>query len=311
MFASGQVRIIDGAMATELERRGARLDDPLWSARILREAPELIRAVHLDYFRAGADIAITATYQATFAGFAARGLAADEAHRLLRLGVTLAREARDQARDEGVAARDLLVAASVGPFGAHRHDGSEYTGEYGIGARALIDFHRRQLDVLAEAGADLLAFETVPSRLEAEALLRLLEDYPGVRAWLSFACRDAAHVGHGERFADCVATANDHPQIVAVGLNCTAPVHVEGLLRAAAPACRKPLLAYPNSGEAWVPDTGGWRHGDGGGRLADLAPRWRAAGATLLGGCCRTGPADIRALAGALQRVPAGRSALR
>lgn len=301
MFERDRPRLLDGAMATELERRGARLDDALWSAKILRESPALIRALHLDYYLAGADVATTATYQATFAGFAARGLPDDEARRLLRLGVTLAREAREQALAGAAAGRDLLVAASVGPFGAHRHDGSEYTGDYGVDDRALVAFHRRQVDVLAEAGADLLAFETVPSRQEAEALLRLLDDYPGVRAWLSFSCRDAAHVSHGERFDDCIAIAAAHPAIVAVGLNCTAPVHVEALLRAAAPAAgRVPLLAYPNSGETWVPPTGQWQAGDGGGDLAALAPRWRDAGATLLGGCCRTGPADIAALARSL-----------
>jgi homocysteine S-methyltransferase len=294
--------VLDGALATELERRGAELRDPLWSAKLLLEDPALIRQVHYDYFAAGADVATTATYQATFAGFAARGIDAARAAELMRLSVRLAQEGREEFWSNSAhRARRLrpLVAASIGCYGASLHDGSEYRGDYGVSQRELMDFHRPRLEVLATSGADLIAFETIPCQIEGEAILRLVEEFPGIPAWLSFSCRDEGHVCHGEPFADCVALANEREEIVAVGLNCTAPRLVESLLHAARSATKKPLLAYPNSGESWDQATWRWRPGAGV-DFAEAAPRWLAAGARLIGGCCRTTPDDIRRIAQAL-----------
>ena len=294
--------ILDGALATELERRGADLQDPLWSAKILVEQPDLIRQVHYDYFSAGADVAITASYQASFAGLAARGLSEAHAADLMRLSVQLAIDARTQyLADQSPLATcntPLLVAASVGPYGAYLHDGSEYRGDYGLTVEELMAWHRPRFAVLAQSGADLLACETIPSLAEGEALIRLLAEFPDVWAWLSFSCCDGDHVCHGERFADCVALASACPQIAAIGVNCTAPRYVESLLGQAAAVTTKPLLAYPNSGERWDAVTQCWLPGSGVADFAAAAQRWYAAGARLIGGCCRTTPADIAALAG-------------
>lgn len=296
--------ILDGALATELERRGANLDDPLWSARMLLESPEMIRRVHYDYFVAGADVAISASYQATFEGFARRGLEADQAAALMRLSVELARQARDQfwAEPAHRAGRLYpLVAASIGCYGAYLHDGSEYRGDYGLSAARLIEFHRPRMAVLAESGADLLACETIPSQLEGEALLRLLEEFPEVPAWLSFSCCDERHVCHGEPLADCLAMANPAPQIVAAGLNCTPAPYVSGLLRSVGEAAEKPLLVYPNSGESWDPARQCWLPGTGMVDFAAPARQWHKLGAGLIGGCCRTTPADIEQMAQVLR----------
>jgi homocysteine S-methyltransferase len=318
------VVVLDGALATELERRGAQLDDPLWSAKVLLEAPEMIRQLHYDYFAAGADVTTTASYQATFAGLARRGLSYDGAADLMRLSVRLAIEAREQfVRGWGVGSREwgigaspppslptphslpptpqLLVAASVGPYGAYLADGSEYRGDYGLTVAELMNFHRPRLAVLAESGADLLACETIPALAEGEALVRLLAEFPDIPAWLSFSCCDEEYVCHGERFADCVALANESAQIVAVGLNCTAPRFVEALLASAAKVSQKPLLAYPNSGERWDATSHCWVAGSGTTDFTQPARRWYAAGARLIGGCCRTGPEDIRAIAQVLK----------
>jgi homocysteine S-methyltransferase len=306
------VLVIDGALASELERRGADLADELWSARLLLEAPELIRAVHADYFAAGADVAITASYQASFEGFARRGLSRTEATRLLQRSVSLACEARDAFWSDPAKRTGRLrplVAASVGPYGAFLADGSEYHGEYGLTREELMDWHRPRMAVLAAAGADLLAFETIPCRVEAEALLALLREFPEMPAWLSFSCRDERHIAHGEDFAECVALAAAYEQIVAVGLNCTPPRYVEALLRHARSATQKPLLAYPNSGEAWDPRAKCWVTGSGTTEFTEPARRWYAAGARLIGGCCRTTPADIRAIATALRRNRSGTTA--
>ena len=292
--------ILDGAMATELERRGAVLDDSLWSAKILLEAPELIRQVHLEYFLAGADVATTASYQATFEGYAKRGLGESQASGLMRLSVQLACEAREGfwSKESNRAGRlRPLVAASVGPYGAYLADGSEYRGDYGLTTEELMAFHRPRLAILANAGVDLLAFETIPCLEEAGALVKLLTEFPRQVAWLSFSCRDEKYLNHGETIEDAVALANESTQIVAVGVNCTRPEFVEGLLKRAAFFTQKPLLAYPNSGEGWDAAHRCWRPAPSETNWLDLARRWKTAGAKLIGGCCRTTPEDIRKLA--------------
>lgn len=286
-------------MATELERRGADLNDSLWSAKVLLQAPQHIEEVHLDYFLAGADIAISASYQATLRGLTARGLNKDEARALIASSITLARSARNRFLDSQALEPGRptpLLAASIGPYGAHLHDGSEYTGAYKISSGNLVEFHREQLEALVQAGPDLLAFETIPGLAEGEAILRLLEEYPEVPAWLSFSCRDETTVSHGERFSDCAALAEEHPGIVAIGMNCTSPQFIEGLLTTAQTVTERPLLAYPNSGEHWRAEDNCWL-GDSRVDLASFATRWLDAGARLLGGCCRSTPEDIRGLA--------------
>lgn len=307
LLASAGVVILDGALATELERRGADLNDALWSARLLIENPTLIAQVHYDYLTAGADVITTASYQATFEGFARRGLSHAEAAALMRLSVQLAIDARDAfwaAPANRVGRRRPLVAASVGPYGAYLADGSEYRGDYGLRVDEIMAFHRPRLAVLADSGADVLACETIPCLAEGEALVQVLAEFPTMPAWLAFSCRNETQVSHGELFADCAALANRSEQIVAAGVNCTAPRYVEDLLRTAAVTCQKPLACYPNSGESWSPRTHCWVEGTGTVDFSLPAQRWFAAGARLLGGCCRTTPDDIRAIrAGLSSRI--------
>jgi homocysteine S-methyltransferase len=298
------VVILDGALATEIERRGADLRDPLWSAKLLLDNPALIRQVHYDYFQAGADVATTASYQATMPGLLQRGLNEQQAHDVLRLSVKLAQQARN---DFGQPAGRLrpLVAASIGCYGAFLHNGAEYRGDYGLSMRQLIDWHHPRLEILATAGADLLACETVPCLVEAEALVRLLEDFPKTPAWLSVSCRDERSLCHGEPFTEVVALANASPNIVAVGVNCTAPRFIEALLNSVCGLDAKPLLAYPNSGETWDAEHGCWRPSPGEPDWRTNVLRWYEAGARLIGGCCRTTPATIRQIAETLH--PSGK----
>jgi homocysteine S-methyltransferase len=288
--------VLDGALATELEHKGADLDDPLWSAKCLLESPELIRQVHRDYLQAGADIISTATYQASAAGFRSRGLSGKEARKLMLQGVKMAIEARDDFWSSSDAARyrrKPLVATSMGPFGACLFDGSEYHGNYAASWREVSLFHRERLLCLAEAGADVLAFETIPSRPEAEILLELLEkhvaDLQGQLAWISFSCKDSEHVCHGETFAECMALLASSEQIAAGGINCTAPNLLQNLLESVDDS-DLPLAVYPNSGETWEPQENCWL----GESATDFAIEdWFDAGARLIGGCCRTRPEDI------------------
>jgi homocysteine S-methyltransferase len=292
--------VIDGALATELERRGCDLKDELWSARILLEQPEIIKQVHLDYFKAGADCAITASYQATIEGFQKRGLSQTEAIALIQKSVSLAREARDEfwAEETNRAGRAKpFVAASVGPYGAFLADGSEYRGQYGLSQKELIDFHRPRMKALVESGADLLACETIPSLVEAQAIARLLAEFPNTSAWISFSARDEMHISEGQVFADCVQHLEGHPQVVALGINCTSPAYVPSLIREAGKKTEKPLLVYPNSGETYNAARNDWNGDPALEVFGTHAREWYEAGARLIGGCCRTTPEDIRVIA--------------
>jgi len=304
--------VLDGALATELERRGADLNDPLWSAKYLIEQPDMIRAVHFDYFEAGADVATTATYQATFEGFARRGIGREAAAQLMRDAVALAVAARDEfwaAASNRIGRLRPVIAASVGPYGAMLADGSEYRGRYTADDRALADFHRPRLEVLAASGADLLACETIPCLREAKILARLLGEFPARCAWISFSCKDGEHNCEGEDLGDCVAQLQDYPQIAAVGVNCTRPEFIAPLLRRMRGRTDKPLMIYPNSGECYDASSKRWSGSPGALQFGEQARIWYEEGARLIGGCCRTTPRDIRGVKRCVQPrgVPASR----
>jgi homocysteine S-methyltransferase len=288
---SGAPLILDGGLATELEAQGHDLSDALWSARLLADAPEEIVAAHAAFFRAGADIATTASYQASFEGFAKRGIERAEAARLMRRSVELARLAGDV--EPG---RHRWVAASIGPYGAMLADGSEYRGRYGLTKRELREFHRPRLEVLAEARPDVFALETVPDVVEAEALVEAVADLD-VPAWLSFTIA-GEQTRAGQPLAEAFAVAADEDAIIAVGVNCSAPDDVLPAIEIARTALEKPIVVYPNSGEGWDAQRRAWT---GRSRLSpEQARNWRAAGAQAIGGCCRVRPEDITAVADAL-----------
>lgn len=300
------VIVLDGGLGTELEARGADLRDPLWSARALLDAPDLIRAVHASYFEAGADVAISASFQASFEGFAARGLDADASEGLLRRSVELAREARDAWwGDAGRRGRPFpLVAASVGPYGAVLGGGAEFTGDYDRDEEGLVAFHLPRLRALVSSEPDLLACETIPSIVEARALMRALAEIPEVPAWISFSCRNASEICDGTPFETAVRVATEAPNVVAVGVNCTSPLHVEGLIRIAVGATDLPIVAYPNRGAFYDGVRRAWVDPPRQDPRPPLRPAaWREAGARLIGGCCGIGPAEIAAMALALGRA--------
>lgn len=303
-FDRAGVVILDGGLATELERRGADLRDPLWSAKLLLDDPGLIRQVHEDYFRAGADVGTSASYQASFAGFAKRGLDAQRAADLMRLSVRLVQEARDHFWDDPVHRGNRcrpLVAASIGCYGATLHDGSEYRGNYGLSVQQLMDWHRPRLEVLAESGADLLACETIPSLTESEAIVRLLEEFPEISAWISFSCRDDRDICEGAPLREALQVAETPANVVAVGVNCTPPFYIDGLLTSIQGATPLPVVIYPNSGDRWNAAEGRWERDAACFPWAQSVRRWRDAGARLIGGCCCTTPETIREIAAALR----------
>ncbi|WP_286158268.1 homocysteine S-methyltransferase [Streptomyces sp. CB03911] len=305
--------VLDGGMSNQLAEAGHDLSDALWSARLLADDPEAVLRAHQAYFAAGATVAITAGYQASFEGFARRGIDRAGTERLLRLSVELAREAAQRAGAD----RRHWVAASVGPYGAVLADGSEYRGRYGLSTAELEAFHRPRLEVLAGAGPDVLALETVPDTDEAVALLRAVRGL-GLPAWLSYSV-EGGRTRAGQPLAEAFALAADAEEVVAVGVNCCSPADADAAVALAARASGKPVVVYPNSGERWDPAARGWRGAPtfgrprtaGGDAVAagekeedrGRVAGWLADGARLVGGCCRVGPREIADLAAAVARL--------
>ena len=290
------IHILDGGMASELEYLGADINGPLWSAHVLEDSPEKIIAVHRAYIEAGADIIETASYQVSRMGYSEVGLDPARADAALLRSVALARKAAAFYPD-----RHVLIAASLGPYGAALHNGAEYHGNYTCTFEDLIEFHRQRIRVLADAppaeSPDLLAFETLPSLAEAEAIHQALASHPELAAWFSFTCRDEQRVAHGELLRQCATAVATFPQTVAIGINCTHPSPINALIAELRSASDKPIIVYPNSGEGWDAQNRCWTGTSDPHAYADQAKQWFAAGAQIIGGCCRTRPAHIHTVA--------------
>lgn len=295
------VMIIDGSMSTALEALGADLNSKLWTARALAVSPELVKQVHLDYFRAGADCGITCSYQATIPGLMENGYTRKEAERLIARSVAIFREAREQWwKEEGEREGRAwpLCLAGIGPYGAYLADGSEYRGHYGVSDEVLREFHGRRMEILRDAGADILLIETQPSLHEALLAAEIAEEL-GADYWISFSCKDGKHICEGDRIRDCAkAFAEGHPHLRMIGVNCTKPEYIESLVRelraGIGPDRELPIGVYPNSGETYDPETKTW-HGAADSRdFGEYALAYMRAGAGAAGGCCTTVQKHVR-----------------
>ena len=290
------IHVIDGGLATELEYQGARIDGPLWSAHVLEDEPEKLIAVHRAYIAAGAECIATCSYQVSRMGYAEVGLSAERADAALLRSVELARRAVAE-----FPARRVLVAGSLGPYGAALHNGGEYHGNYDCSYDDLVRFHRERIEIFAQAASsqrpDLLAFETFPSLDEVRAAGEAMSHWPELKAWFSFSCRDDKRVSHGERVADCAALAAQFPQTVAIGVNCVPPRWIPSLIGELREGSDKPIVVYPNSGEDWDAERRCWMGTTDAAEFGTRAGEWFRAGAQIVGGCCRTRPEHIAEVA--------------
>ncbi len=290
------IHVIDGGLATELEYAGARIDGPLWSAHVLEDEPEKLLAAHRAYIQAGAECIATCSYQVSRMGYAELGLTAEQADAALLRSVELARSVAAEFPE-----RRVLVAGSLGPYGAALHNGGEYHGNYDCSHDSLVRFHRERIAIFANArgtqAPDLLAFETFPSLEEARAVGEAMAPWPSLRAWFSFSCRDSGHVSHGERVAECATLVASFPQTVAIGVNCVPPKWIPALIGELRSASDKPIVVYPNSGEGWDAKRRSWTGVTDPENFGACAAEWFKEGAQIVGGCCRTRPAHIAAVA--------------
>ena len=294
------ILVIDGSMSTALEQLGCDLNDSLWTAKALDAQPELVRQVHTNYFKAGADCGITCSYQATIPGLMAKGHTEAEFEALIARSVQLFLEAREawwQAEGREQDRAYPLCLGAVGSYGAYLADGSEYRGNYGVSGETLRQFHQRRMELLWNAGADLLLIETQPSLAEARIEANIAEEL-GADYWISFSCRDGSHIHEGDLLRSCAAElSKDHPHLKMIGVNCTAPQFVEHLIGELKAGCGLPVAVYPNSGETYDPATKTWHGSRDGVTFGNYARRWMRAGASAVGGCCRTVDIHIREVA--------------
>lgn len=294
-----KVYVLDGGFSSQISRHvGVSADgDPLWSARFLQTNPDDIVKTHLDFIRAGADIISTNTYQASVSGFVKHlGVTEEQGYGLIRLAVDLAKCARDKHIEEclekGVHHRPILIAGSVGPYGAYLHDGSEYTGTYAdkTAEDTMREWHKPRIDTLVSSGVDLLALETIPCQKEALVLVDMLKQYPNTKAWISLSCQDDKRLAHGEDFQSVARNCwkTNPEQLIAVGTNCCSPKIVANLIRGISEGMSSPIpiVTYPNSGEKYKPDKG-WIGGDCG-SLDSFVHEFLDLNVRFIGGCCRT-----------------------
>lgn len=287
--------LIDGAMSTALEQLGANTNNSLWTASVLANQPALVKKVHQEYFKAGARLAITDTYQANVPAFIRNGYSKQEAHSLIQRAVALAKEARDEYQQEtGIY---NYVAGALGPYGAYLANGSEYTGDYYLSTVEYQQFHRPRLTDILTVGVDVIAIETQPRLDEVLAELDLVKELaPDTLCYVSFSLKDSTHLPDGTPLAVATRTVAKYPNVFAVGVNCIPLEEVTAAIETVHQVTDKPVIAYPNSSATYDPTTKTWSYPHGGRGLVDYLPQWLAAGLTIIGGCCTTTPQDIAAL---------------
>lgn len=288
--------VLDGGLATELEKKGFDLNDHLWSAALLVNNPGAIRDVHLSYLEAGADCIITSSYQATISGFMKKGYSQKEAADLIKLSVKLAREAVEIFLDTNSCINRPLpfVAGSAGCYGSFLADGSEYRGDYHLEFHEYADFHRPRVELLAEAGADVIAFETIPCAEEGEAIVELMKDYPELPYWIVFSVKDEAHISNGDVFADFIKNTKIFDNLIGCGINCSDPGNTTAILKGLQNLEKNNFVVYPNSGEIYDKKCNCWKEPENMDLFLASVKEWYNLGAKIIGGCCRTGPKEIK-----------------
>lgn len=286
--------MLDGGLSNELESQGCDLNHELWTAKLLVSDPEKISNAHLAYLEAGAQCLITSSYQVSKAGISSIDGKNTDLTSLLLKSVELASQAINQYLLDKPSKKRPLIAASIGPFGAHLADGSEYRGNYGISDKELFDFHHQRISVLDKSSADILACETIPSFQEARVLAKALK-HTTKKAWISFSCKDGQHLNDGTPIKECAAFLSDHPTIFAIGVNCTHPQYISALIgEIKSSYYEKGIVVYPNYGSQYDAKSKTWSGDPTTQFNVDHVKEWLQNGADIIGGCCQVGPSHIK-----------------
>jgi homocysteine S-methyltransferase len=292
--------LIDGGMSNELERQGCDLNHRLWSAKLLATNPEAIIQAHLAYLNAGAQCITTASYQASVTGFMDMGYDRAESEAFILSSVELAEEAIDRYISSRPGAFRPLIAASIGPYGAFLSDGSEYRGNYGIAHDALRVFHLDKITLMDRSHVDVFACETIPDFQEVKILDEILKTTQKP-AWMSFSCKDNRHLNDGTDIGECAAFLAGHPNIFAIGVNCTDPKYISGLIKSIKEnSGAKKIIVYPNSGESYHAQSKTWMGLSNPDAFMEMSKEWMDLGVDIIGGCCRIGPEHIKGLSNVL-----------
>ncbi|WP_320035411.1 homocysteine S-methyltransferase [Halarcobacter sp.] len=291
--------ILDGALGTRLQEKGFDINDSLWSAKFLNENPKALQDIHTEYLNAGADCIITSSYQASIEGFVKKGFDEKTAKNLLILSIQLAKDARDEFWEENKSQNRIkpLVAASIGPYGAYLADGSEYSGNYKISDEELKEFHKNRLEIIARTNPDIFAVETIPSLKEAKIICELLKDFKDICSWISFSAKDSSFTNAGDDIETCVKYLDTQEHISAIGINCTSPQYIQSLVKKIKKSSNKNIVVYPNGGAKYNPLIKQWESSPTDEKeFAKMANLWKNEGANIIGGCCQTGPKEIKEL---------------
>lgn len=306
ILTKSQLLITDGAAGTHLESMGCDLNDELWTAKVLKDSPELIKQLHRDYFQAGADFGVTVSYQATIEGYMKKGLTKAEAVDLIKASATLLLEARDEWwKDEGKAANRLfpITAASIGPYGAFLADGSEYRGDYELSKDELHLFHQERIKLLWNQGVDLIAAETIPRLDEAMVIAEIVQELDA-KCWITFSAKNESQICNGQDISECIRALEPFDCVVAVGINCTAPKFIGGLIEKINTETTKPIIVYGNLGNYYDPNSKTWCEHDRNEAKSylDYALLWKNLGAKIIGGCCGTTPTEIKQIFSGIEK---------
>ncbi len=294
-----KILLLDGALGTRLQEKGFDINDSLWSAKFLNENPKALQDIHTEYLNAGADCIITSTYQASIEGFVKKGFDEKTSRNLLILSINLAKEARDKFWKENRSQNRIkpLVAASIGPYGAYLADGSEYSGNYKISDEELKEFHKNRLKIVAKTNPDIFAVETIPSFKEAKIICELLKPYKDISSWISFSAKDSSFTNAGDDIETCAKYLDLQEHISAIGINCTSPQYISSLINKIKKSSSKNVVVYPNGGAKYNPITKQWESSPTDEKeFAKMANLWKNEGANIIGGCCQTGPKEIKEL---------------
>lgn len=286
--------IIDGGLSNVLEAQGFDLTHKLWSAKLLDSNPDAIIKAHLSYLEAGAQCIITASYQASIQGFLDAGYDRKTAKKLLLKTVSLAEKAVEQYEQTTKSDFKPFIAASIGPYGAYLADGSEYRGAYRVSDEVLKSFHIERIKLLDKTNADFFACETIPSFQEAKILATILKK-TDKSAWVSFSCKDGSHINDGTKMADCASLFQDHPNVFAIGVNCTEPKYIASLIKVIkTKSPSKRIVIYPNAGMEYDAISKTWSGTSSPDSFVKMTKEWAELGADIIGGCCQIGPAHIK-----------------